>query len=110
MKRGKQKVPEERAREKLEDYKKEFRRLKKENEQLRKELNRALIRDEGLKELYEEFEQVAKVEEQEMVRKPMCPECGSYQVTLLEKLRNNIDYYDCNHCGARGQYRAKVKK
>jgi len=107
LKRGNKKQPEERAREKLEDYKKEFRKLKKENEQLRKELARAFNRDVELKELYEEFEEMAKVE---TVRKPMCPKCGSYEVTLLEKLRGNTDYYDCDKCGSRGQYRAKVNK
>ena len=110
MKRGSKKVPEERSREKLEDYKKEFRRIKKENEQLRKELRRAQNRDVELKELYEEFEEVAQVEEPVMVRKPSCPKCHSYDVTLLEKLRGNVDYYDCNTCGARGQYRVKVSK
>lgn len=109
MKRGNKKVPEERARDKLEDYKKEFKRLKKENEQLRKELHRLQSRDESLQELLEEFEEIAK-EEKNRIINPKCPKCGSHDITMLGQLRDGVDYYDCNTCGSRGKYDKKNSK
>lgn len=109
MKRGNKKAPEERSRDRLEDYKKEFRRLKKENDQLRKQISRLENRDESLKELLEEFEQIAE-EEKSRIKQVYCPKCKSTDITILGQLRDGIDYYDCNVCGSRGQYGKKVFK
>ena len=105
MKRGNKKQPEERGRDKLESYKKEFRKLKKENEQLRKELAKVSYRDSELKEFFEEFEQVAR-ETELQEQKQKCPKCGSKNITEFEP-REDIKYYDCIDCGARGKLDAK---
>ncbi len=105
MKRGNKKQPEERGRDKLESYRKEFRKLKKENEQLRKELAKAYNRDVELKEFFEEFEQIARESDVEP-KQVRCPKCNSKNITEFEP-REDIKYYDCNDCGARGKLNAK---
>ena len=99
--RGRQKVPEERFKDRLEALRAENRRLRREVARLAKENNRILGREEEIKELLHDVEAIQEVErEEESVFK--CPNCKSKDVTIMEKLRGNIDYYVCNKCNDRG--------
>lgn len=101
--KGTRKVPEERSRDKIEDLKSENRKLRKEIQQLRKHLNRTFQREEYLNEIFEEVEiEREKITTQD--HKPYCPKCGSKEVQVVEKLRDNVDYYFCqnSYCNARG--------
>lgn len=109
--KGHRKVPEEKNRDRIEDLKAENRRLRKEVQQLRKHLNRTFQREEELKHLFEEVE--INLNHSEIVEtKPQCPKCGSHDVNIVEKLRDNIDYYFCqnSHCNARGPVNGKSRK
>jgi predicted RNA-binding Zn-ribbon protein involved in translation (DUF1610 family) len=100
MKKGRSRIPEERHKDKIEDLKAENRKLRKEIQQLRKELTRTFVREETLKELYEEVE--SNLERVEVEIKPSCPNCGSKKVNIIEKLMNGKDYYFCQECNTRG--------
>lgn len=103
MRKGNRKVPEERNRDRIEDLKAENRKLRKEVQQLRKHLNRNFQREEELQSLFEEVE-IDRHETAATEHKPSCPKCGSKEVEIVEKLRDNIDYYFCQNsaCNARG--------
>ena len=98
------KVPEERNRDKLDKLVAENRKLRKEVAQLKKQLARVYNREEEIKEIMEEYEQ-AQAEDILPTKKPQCPQCGSYDVLIMEKLMNNVDYFSCNGCGGRGKVR-----
>jgi len=109
--KGHRKVPEERNRDRIEDLKSENRKLRKEIQQLRKHLNRTFQREEELQHLFEEVE--INLGKAEIVdTKAQCPKCGSYDVNIIEKLRDNIDYYFCQNsaCNARGPINGKNRK
>lgn len=101
--KGNRKVPEERNRDRIEDLKAENRKLRKEVQQLRKHLNRNFHREEYLQEIFEEVE-IEREKNSAVEHKPKCPKCGSNEVEVVEKLRDNIDYYFCQNsaCNARG--------
>lgn len=103
MRKGQRRVPEERSRDKIEDLKSENRKLRKEVQQLRKHLNRTFQREEDLQHLFEEVE-IDRHENIDAKRTPYCPKCGGNEVQVVEKLRDNIDYYFCQNskCNARG--------
>jgi predicted RNA-binding Zn-ribbon protein involved in translation (DUF1610 family) len=100
LKRQNRKVPEERNRDKSENFKAEIRKLRKEVLQLRKENDRLRNRDEGLQDLFEEFkdvEQDSKVE----VSIFNCPHCKSSNVRFMS-LRHENSHFTCNDCGKTG--------
>lgn len=109
--KGQRKVPEERNRDRIEDLKSENRKLRKEIQQLRKHLNRTFQREEELQNLFEEVE-INLNETQLSETKPQCPKCHSNNVNIVEKLRDNTDYYFCQNsrCNARGPINAKNQK
>jgi hypothetical protein len=95
------KVPEERNRDRIEKLAAENRRLRKEVQQLRKELSKMVSKDDDFKELLEEFQ--AEVKEQEISdTSTRCRSCGSKRVSIIKKLRDDLDYYFCEECEARG--------
>lgn len=96
------KVPEERSRDKNEDYRGELRKLQKQVAQLQKENARLRNRDEGLQDLFEEFghlEQQQEIENQ--LTKINCPACKSGNVKLMS-LRHEDSHFSCNECGKTG--------
>lgn len=111
MKRGRSKIPEERNRDRLDDLKSENKKLRKEIQQLRKQLNRTFHREEQLDELFEEVN-IDLHENNEKLLKPTCPKCGSADISVIEKLRNDLDYYFCQNstCNARGPINGKNSK
>lgn len=107
MKRGRQsnKIPEERQKDKDNTLRAENRKLRKQVSQLQKQLARMHGREEDIKDIMEEYEELQKDTELKET-KPQCPMCRSYDIAIMEKLVNNIDYYSCNVCSARGKLRA----
>lgn len=104
MKRQNRKVPEERSRDKSENYRGEIKKLRKQVAQLQKECQRLRNRDEGLQDLIEEFgheQQLAEETAIDSVRKFHCPHCSSSNVRLLD-LRYEQSHYNCNECGKTG--------
>lgn len=104
MKRQGRKIPEERSREKIEDFKGEIKKLRKQVAQLQKENQRLRNRDEGLQELIEEFGHAQELAEEAAIsstRKFYCPHCSSSNVRLLD-LRYEQSHYNCNECGKTG--------
>lgn len=98
------KKPEERRRDREEDLRSENKRLRKQIAQLQKQLGRLTHREIEVQEIREEYE--AHQREQEVIQnKPQCPLCGSYEVSIMEKLMNNVDYFVCGGCKGRGKYR-----
>lgn len=97
------KVPEERNRDRIEDLKAENRKLRKEVQQLRKHLNRTFQREEELQDLFQEVE-IDRHHTEVEKGKPSCPKCGSKEIQVIEKLRDDTDYYFCQNsaCNARG--------
>lgn len=95
------KAPEERSKDKLETYRSEIRKLRKQVAQLQKENQRLMNRDESIKEFVEEYEHL---ETQRQIEEaiPRCPKCKSHHITILSKLRDDIDYFVCSACSARG--------
>lgn len=100
---------EETDRDKSEDLRGELRKLVKENENLRKEVkrlrkdnSRLMGRDLQIQDFIEEIELEKELPPD--IQKNACPKCGSKDVRVVEKLRNDTDYYFCNNyaCGARG--------
>lgn len=103
MKRqGRQKVPEERFKDRLEALRAENRRLRREVARLTKENNRIAGREEEIKDLFEDIEAIREVEIEAEETVFKCPHCKSKNVTIMEKLQGNKDYYVCNKCSARG--------
>lgn len=104
MKRQGRKIPEERSRDKIEDYKGEIKKLRKQVSQLQKENQRLRNRDEGLQDLIEEFGHEQQLAEETVVighSKFSCPHCHSSNVKLLS-LRYEDSHYNCNECGKTG--------
>ena len=103
MRKGNRKIPEERNRDRIEDLKAENRKLRKEVQQLRKHLTRNFQREEELQHLFEEV-QIERHHDVQESGKPKCPKCGSNEVEVVQKLRDDIDYYFCQNsaCNARG--------
>lgn len=104
MKRQNRKVPEERSRDKTENFKGEIRKLRRQVAQLQKENARLRNRDEGLQDLIEEFGHVQEMHEQEAnpyVPKISCPHCSSSDVKLMS-LRHENSHMTCNDCGKTG--------
>ena len=111
MRKGNRKVPEERSRDRIEDLRADNRKLRKEVQQLRKHLTRTFNREADLKDLFDEVE--IDVRQNDPIKsKPKCPKCGYNQVQIVEKLRDDIDYYFCQNsaCNARGPVNAKSGK
>lgn len=97
--KGKRKDYTESSKNDREDLRGDIRRLRKEVLQLRKENAKLLGRDNDLKELLEEA-----IIEEIFVKKPKCPKCHTTQINVVEKLKNDTDYFFCQNsdCNARG--------
>ncbi len=100
--RGRQKVPEERFKDRLESYRAEIKRLRREVARLTKENNRIHGREADIKEILEDIEVIKEVEIELEESVFKCPSCKSKNVSIMEKLHGNKDYYVCNKCNARG--------
>lgn len=103
MKRQGRKVPEEKSRDKNENYKGEIRKLRRQVAQLQKENERLRNRDEGLQDLIQEF---GHEQEPEDITpsgngKFVCPHCSSSNVRLLT-LRYENSHFNCIECGKTG--------
>lgn len=104
MKRQSKKIPEERSKDKIEDYKGEIKKLRKQVAQLQKENARLRNRDESFQELITEFGH-----EQDIIEETnngshsrfICPYCSSSNVKFLS-LRYDNSHYNCNECGKTG--------
>lgn len=104
MRHKRSKVPEERRRDREDKLLAENKRLRKQVSQLLKRLARIENREVEVQEIIDEYEQNSR--DNEVVKaKPQCPLCGSYDVGIMEKLMNEIDYFSCNTCKGRGKYR-----
>lgn len=94
------KIPEERRKDKTEDYKGEIRKLRKQVAQLQKENSRLRNRDEGLQELFDEL-----VDERDPVdnfaANFKCPHCNSSGAKLMT-LRHENSHFSCDACGKTG--------
>lgn len=95
---------EERRRDREEDLRSENKRLRKQIGQLQKQLGRLTHREIEVQEIREEYEAHQR-ETQVIADKPQCPLCGSYEVSIMEKLMNDTDYFVCAGCKGRGKYR-----
>lgn len=98
--KGKRKDYAESSKEEREDLKGEIRKLRKQVSQLRKELSKRSGRDSELQELLEETTPT----EDFMAKKRCCPKCKTTQINVVEKLRDDKDYFFCQNseCNARG--------
>lgn len=98
------KKPEERKRDREEDLRSENKRLRKQLGQLQKQLGRLQHREIEVQDIREEYE--AHQRQMEVIPdKPQCPMCGSYEVSIMEKLMNDTDYFVCGGCKGRGKYK-----
>lgn len=90
----------ESSKDKREDLRGEIRKLRKEVLQLRRENAKLMGRDMELQELLEEV-----VVEEVTIYTPSCPQCGSKNIKVMEKLRDDTDYHFCQNdsCGHRWQ-------
>lgn len=100
MKRQGRKIPEEKSRDKNENYKGEIRKLRRQVAQLQKENERLRNRDEGLQDLIQEFEHIQEQEELTQT-KFSCPHCHSSNVRVMS-LRFENSHYNCTDCGKTG--------
>lgn len=99
--RSNKKIPEERNKAKTETLRAEIRALRKQVAQLQKENQKLRYRDDNIKEYIEEYEQFqVQTEIEEAI--PRCPKCKSHHITILPKLRGDIDYFVCSACSGRG--------
>lgn len=98
------KVPEERRRDKEDKLIAENRRLRKQVAQLQKQIAKIHNREIEVQEIMDEYEQHQR-ETDVIEGKPQCPMCGSYEVSIMEKLMNDLDYFACGACGGRGKLR-----
>lgn len=101
MKRQGRKIPEERSRDKTENYKGEIKKLRKQVAQLQKENARLRNRDEGLQELFDEFSELELEQQKISTSSLTCPGCKSTNVKSLS-LRHENSHYSCNECGKMG--------
>lgn len=98
------KIPEERKRDKDDTLRAENRKLRKQVAQLQKQMARIQNREIEVQEIMDEYEQNHRETEVQST-KPQCPLCGSYDVAIMEKLMNEVDYFACSTCGGRGKLR-----
>lgn len=97
--KGKRKDYTESSKDQREDLRGEIRKLRKEVLQLRKENAKLRGRDFELQEILEEV-----TIDEPIVKKRCCPTCKTSQINIVEKLRDNKDYFFCQNseCNARG--------
>ena len=98
------KVPEERRRDREDKLLAENKRLRKQVLQLQKQLARIQNREIEVQEIMDEYEQTHR-ENEAANNKAQCPMCGSYEVSIMEKLFNDQDYFACGTCQGRGKLR-----
>lgn len=104
VKHNKSKVPEERKRDKEDTLRAENRKLRKQVAQLQKQIARIQNREVEVQEIMDEYEQNQR-DAEVIQNKPQCPLCGSYDVSIMEKLFNDTDYFSCTTCQGRGKLR-----
>lgn len=82
----------------------EIRKLRKEVQILRKENFKLRGREAEFSDLLEDTQ---VLDDNPYCGPKSCPLCGSKHIRIIEKLKNDTDYYICNNeaCNSRGPYK-----